>query len=808
MNKSAYAKKKSSSSQNNLGRTAPKTTNQKKKSNTNLDTKELFKEEKMSNGNYTQFSSKIFKGNAYVEKFISEVNSDKYSFKCMKCRNDKGKLGKILLVNSLKKHITSAEHKSNTPIEETEKYEELIKLFNEETHGKKIENEETNQEEKNIKDYLNFISFLMSQRLSFCQIEAFGKFLQKAYKDKKLKFLVDCNFDKKLLSKIAQNCFKVLIEDQIKEKLSNNPYSLIIDNSTFCNSNLCALKVKFLEKEWHEELQTHITSVKNQIIALSDLKESSTGQTLKDIVESRLFTNDDIKKNMIGLAHDNGSSLVGENIGLASLLKKENNPFFDLRDPCHGLNLVLKNSIKILPSNLLSFVQSISNHFSSPQRKAMLKRIQEENGHDTLYPKTLALTRWLSLGDCLDRLLQIWGSLTDYFGVLCSNKKGKTKKKEKSKSNVNKETIQKIKSSDLNTLLNDQIFHLKILLLDYIVSSLNRYNIKFQSQTMSISELKKNMYESYFSILEIALKPSQADYNLNHFLDQDWEDSDVQNEKFLSSSEFINSLSNLSSKYDILNEVNQEAKEEFANIFLQFIGKILNLFKDYLPFQDKLVEIFDFVELKDPLSVFKEKLSIFCEFFNLLDEEDKPKLKEELIKLKNIKVNYYQESSTNTLHMWDRLKSQEGLNLIPKLIFFAESLPTTSAGLEQSFSQIKLFKSEIRNRMTEATLEGLILISQELAENKYLNVDEKMIKLFQEVKSNFHQKKKVIKNVKVVRDDQSSSDINRQENNLVIQEIQTQKTGVIQEDEDLDENIFDDDNLYPVQKKVKTEIIS
>ena len=66
----------------------------------------------------------------------------------------------------------------------------------------------------------------MSQRLSFSQIEALGKYLQKAHKEKKLKFLPNFTFDQKFLSQVAKNCFKPIVEDNIKEKLSNRPYSL------------------------------------------------------------------------------------------------------------------------------------------------------------------------------------------------------------------------------------------------------------------------------------------------------------------------------------------------------------------------------------------------------------------------------------------------------------------------------------------------------------------------------------------------------------------------------------------------------
>jgi len=707
-------------------------------------------------GNYTKFSSNLFKGNRYIERFLCEVKADKYSFKCMLCKDTNGKLGKILQVNSLRSHIASKEHKNNTPQKDLKQYEDLLKLFQEEVENE--DNEELGQEnisDKELKEYLSFIAFLLSQNLSFSQIEAIGKYLQKASKEKKLKLLLTNSFDQRFISKISQNCFKIKAEEDLKQKLENYPYSLIIDNSTFSGVNVCALKVKYLEKEWQETLKTNVTTVKNKVIAISDLEESSTGKSLKEIVETKLFSNEKIKKHMIGLAHDNGSSLVGENIGLINLLTKDGSSFFDLKDPCHGLSLVLKHSLKSLPDEIMQFVSCISNHFGSPQRKSLLKKIQEENGLKILFPKKLATTRWLSIGDCVARLIEIWESIIKYFEVFVPERK--TVKKEKKKSSKERDecsTSKKLNSKELKDLLNNKIFYIKIILFSYIVNILNKYNIRFQSQKLSVSEIKKNIHECYYSFLELVLKPSLLIKTMAEYLSYDWEDTCTQGESFLDPQEFIDSLrSDISSKFDIIKAEKDQIQEEFVYIFHDFIGKILNLLKKYLPFEDKLVDILDFVEFKDPLPIVKEKLKEFCNYFNLLSEEEKPKLTEELIQLKSIKVDYYRRLSFNILHMWDQIQEREGLSLIPRIIRFAESLPTTSAGIEQSFSQIKLVKSDIRNRLHEATLEGIILISQEFSDHQKISVDEKMIHLFKKTKKEFNLKKVVKKNTEPKKTD-------------------------------------------------------
>ena len=162
-----------------------------------------------------------------------------------------------------------------------EDYEELRQLLNEEMNSGKKKEPEKDNIDKDTKDYLDFVAFCISQRLSFNQIELLGKFLQKAHKDKRLKFLSSFNFDRRFLSKLVQDCFKPIIELDIKEKLAHSPFSLIVDNSTFCGSNVCALKVKYLEKSMKEELKTEVTKIKNKIIALSDLDDKGYPKTPK-----------------------------------------------------------------------------------------------------------------------------------------------------------------------------------------------------------------------------------------------------------------------------------------------------------------------------------------------------------------------------------------------------------------------------------------------------------------------------------------------------------------------------------------------
>jgi len=256
-----------------------------------LSSSKMSNNSKNVNGHYTKFSLKMFKGNTYLPKFIKEVHDDPFSFECLKCKDDEQQ-NKVILANNLFNHLGSVGHQANTPSKEMDMLDTALKILEPATNKKAEKNIEEKKTKNESEGYLEFIGFLMSQNFSYAQIERLGKYLQKGAKEKRLGFLKTANFDQRFISKLSQDCFGKVINDNLIDKLSTVPFSLILDNSTFCGESICALKVKFLSKDWEEDSEAEITSIKNKIIGISNLKESSSGLTLLEIVESKLLKNE------------------------------------------------------------------------------------------------------------------------------------------------------------------------------------------------------------------------------------------------------------------------------------------------------------------------------------------------------------------------------------------------------------------------------------------------------------------------------------------------------------------------------------
>ena len=84
------------------------------------------------------------------------------------------------------------------------------------------------------------------------------------------------------------------------------------------------------------------------------------------------------------------------------------------------------------------------------------------------------------------------------------------------------------------------------------------------------------------------------------------------------------------------------------------MAKILDLLSEHLALENELVDILDFVEFKDSYKDFCKKVYKFCEHFKAINENERVKLEEELIKIEDFspsKFTFYRNYSKNLLHM-------------------------------------------------------------------------------------------------------------------------------------------------------------
>ncbi len=94
--------------------------------------------------------------------------------------------------------------------------------------------------------YLEYLSFLISQRLSFLQIYSISKFICTMIKNNEIDVLKSFSFDPELVSLIT-NCIRDNLKQGILKKLETVPFSFSIDSSVMNNESLATIQVKFFD---------------------------------------------------------------------------------------------------------------------------------------------------------------------------------------------------------------------------------------------------------------------------------------------------------------------------------------------------------------------------------------------------------------------------------------------------------------------------------------------------------------------------------------------------------------------------------
>ena len=131
-------------------------------------------------------------------------------------------------------------------------------------------------------------------------------------------------------------------------------------------------------------------------------------------------------------------------------------------------------------------------------------------------------TRWLSLGDSLARIIEIWPSLQVYMNTYAREKGVRISKVIEEINDADIELTQ-VNYKNISSLLNSDIFYCKISFLSLIINRLNGYNKAFQSQSLDISQLKANIYECFSSVLELFIIPQKLNLqNLRSYFAINW----------------------------------------------------------------------------------------------------------------------------------------------------------------------------------------------------------------------------------------------------------------------------------------------
>ncbi len=570
---------------------------------------------------------------------------------------------------------------------------------------KKIANKEKRNSKKIMSaseksGYINFLMKSLQLNLTFLQISNLGKHLNLLASKEDLNFFKYLFFDYEEVSKVS-NLLGNYFLAQLRQELEISPYSMSLDSATIDGKSYAALKVRYIQfgKDQKEAM------IINKIAGIYELGETSCAKTLLKLVKENLFDiSEKIKLNFIGFVHDGAAVLSGDINGLSTLLRKEIPNFFDLKDPCHILALILDYSLKKLPNEIMEFVNNTLNHLMYPQRKAKLVKYQDENNFKILRPKSYTNSRWLSLGDSLHRMIEIWESLQEAAEIL----------------EFKPDIIEK---------LNDNNFKLKIICLNGLISKLNGINRVFQSSTLESVRLKDLLHDHINWFLGRVIKLNSLRDKLNQFDSIKWNNLENQIEYLNSNDEILEQLGNhLDSR---LMNIEQHNKEEFIQTFKPFILEIIDQTYDRFNYRDPDIESLDVLRFPADRFEYQMKVMKINKSLKIIKNEELKQFSEEIEEYCNLNfLQFFKNGILTSLELWDLIRNSfpNRFSLLNKFFHVLHSLPTSSANIEQSFFVAKLIKALTRHNLKSNTLLNLILIWQESKNMGEFKIPETIVK--------------------------------------------------------------------------------
>ena len=457
---------------------------------------------------------------------------------------------------------------------------------------------------------------------------------------------------------------------------------------------------------------------------------SSTGKTLFDMLVSKVLINEDIKLNCMGIVSDDGANMTGVEKGVISRVKEICNHIVAMKDICHLLNNVFRKALEAIPEDILNIIKDISAHFRrSTQRNALLRQEILEKKLNILEILHLSQTRWLSMRDCIDRILELWPALDSYF-----QKHGMS-------------THQGYFTSE-----NELFIRVLSILISHIVD-LNEF---FQKDDLFYNEVYEKLKHAYVTIANLIIKRTSKCMDFEKVFAIPFESKDIEDigslepevlELLVTSEEFeALYLSKYDSLKDLLSKVPQGKKDEIYKASIKFLCISLKQMKDNLPYSHQIMKLAQVVFFEDEYNEAKW-LTLRDLFPNILKtKKQRDDFATEVRKMEYTYTRLREKIRTSISKVSPVILWKSEAKNYPNMYLLVEALlvlPYSSVPVERVFSSMKDIKTPKRNRLGLDNLEACLL-GYQASKSENLHISDPMIESYIN--------KKKVKNIKVVNE--------------------------------------------------------
>jgi hypothetical protein len=206
---------------------------------------------------------------------------------------------------------------------------------------------------------------------------------------------------KRRIDEMAHNVEKTLLSE-----LHCSKFSLQLDEATFGSSSVLMVYVRYFSPS--------LKCVTDEFLFSKYLEGDSKGETIFRCMEEYLQGQNISLENITAVATDGAPAMVGRYRGFATLLKQKVPHVVTSHCVLHRTHIVAKKLSGELHEALMICIRSINNIKAHPVNSREFAKLCEKNDETANQLLMHTEVRWLSRGDSLQRLVDIFDSTVEF----------------------------------------------------------------------------------------------------------------------------------------------------------------------------------------------------------------------------------------------------------------------------------------------------------------------------------------------------------------------------------------------------------
>lgn len=629
-----------------------------------------------------------------LKSWITSSKSKGYTAYCKFCDiNINGSKTLMIRHANTPKHKQNIDSKRNTP--------GIISLFNSSSRY---------QSENQIKEAeLRLCAYVAEHNLPLRLMDTLPTLLKTIVPDSEIAKKIQCGHTK--CNYLIKNALAVDSLNQISKKLKSTYFSVIIDESTDLSANKSlAVVVRYYDDS--------TKSVEDSFLNIIDVKDATSSALFETLLE--LLNKLKVPlSNLLGFAADNASVMMGQHSGIQARLKSLNEHLFVARCICHSFNLCAAEACKKLPNSLEELCADIYNFIQKkPKRLTEFRQIQDISNLKAHNLLRLGKTRWLSMHDVVQRIVEQWDALMSYF-TLCAVEDG----------------IEQAKS--IVTALQNQLIKAYFLFLAFILPTVVSLNLDYQGTEYRLHLLISSVGDKMKMIMKYFMK---SQYIINTPIENI---NPADNGQFLDIENVylgarVEALLISLGKSEVPERDIINFKVKCLSFYIEFCSQVLKR----INFKDPVLKSLAMLNPETCKSdSFYSIMPLAVHFPNVIEENSYEELDREWQLLKTIEAL---KTDQEFMAFWNKvfeMKNAVGEQMFPKLTTLVKALlclPHSSAATERIFSAVTINKNKIRNQLQTPLMNALLLTKEKLKHSSATDftINADLINLAKSAKNN------------------------------------------------------------------------